>query len=98
MKRWWKDESLAWYKQDVYDDIISKIRNNEVTSGKLRRIGFALGKVLTDYISSLGYDGIITLQGGEGREKGDPIHVGNHETYVVFDPGKIKEMKEEETN
>jgi hypothetical protein len=41
------------------------------------------------YVQSLGYDGIIAYEGGEGS------HVGNHDTYLVFNPDKISILKEQ---
>lgn len=76
-------EGLPWSKESVLDNAIEKIRSNAVTAGNLREVGSAHGRLFTDYIQSLGYDGIIALEGGEGQD------IGNHDTYLIFDPEKV---------
>lgn len=76
-------EGLPWSREAVLDNAIEKIRSSAVTAGNLRDVGFAHGRLFTDYIQSLGYDGLIALEGGEGED------IGNHDTYLIFDPEKV---------
>jgi len=48
-----------------------------------------MGNTFSDYVESLGYDGLITFEGGE------PLTGGNHDSYVIFDPEKVKIIKEQ---
>lgn len=50
-------------------------------SGKARG---SLPELSSEYLESLGYDGLKTIEGGE------PPHVGPHDTYLIFDPTKVK--------
>jgi|GEM_PF-1413592 len=40
-------------------------------------------KSFGEYVASLGYDGIVAIEGGEGND------VRNHDTYLIFDPNKV---------
>ncbi len=60
----------------------------EITAGNIRDISFNFLSWFTDYIKSLGYDGLITFEGGDGN-------VGSHDTYLIFDPQKVKVNQEQ---
>lgn len=79
-------EGLPWMIEATLDEAIKKIRDSKVNAGNLREVTFAHGKLFTDYLKSLGYDGLIAVEGGEGDD------IGNHDTYVVFDPSKIQTL------
>lgn len=62
--------------------------------------GFGGGKFVTSYLSSLGYDGLMAFEGGEYAdylkdEETNTINVGKHDSYVIFDPAKLKVVGEE---
>ncbi|MBI2612976.1 hypothetical protein HYW59_04205 [Candidatus Kaiserbacteria bacterium] len=61
---------------------VDAINSGKVGAGNLREVTFSTGKTFSDYIKSLGYEGLITLEGGEGGN-------GNHDTYLIFDSEKI---------
>lgn len=83
-----KKNDLPWYYEEGLDNAISLILNNKVRS--LREITFTHGKLFTEYVKSLGYDGLITVEGGEGDD------IGTHDTYLVFDPDKVKGLSIED--
>jgi hypothetical protein len=74
---------------EVIRIIIGSIEEGKVRPGNLRDVTFSTGDMFTKYIESLGYDGLIALEGGEGDD------VGEHDTYLIFDPTKVKISKEE---
>jgi hypothetical protein len=76
-------EDLPWNKEAILDEAIEKIKLGKVSSSNLREVGFAHGKLFTNYVKFLGYDGLIAFEGGEGDD------VGNHDTYLVFDQDKV---------
>jgi hypothetical protein len=84
-----QEPDLGWAKQGTLQAAIEKINTGAVHSGNLREIAWSHGTSWTDYIKSLGYDGLVTLEGGEGE------YVKNHDSYVIFDPEKAKIIKEE---
>jgi hypothetical protein len=54
---------------------------------------YLVGEVFSEYMSSLGYDGAITEEGGEhmGSER---RYAGKHDSWIIFDPQKIQVTKE----
>lgn len=81
-------EKLGWNIEGVLREAIDNIDRGNIGVGKLKIVTFHFGGQFTEYVRSLGYEGLITFEGGEGNE------VGDHDTYLVFDPEKIK-VKEE---
>jgi hypothetical protein len=84
----WQEPDLRWDRQLVLSKAIEAIDSDKIGPGNLRDIAFSTGKIFTDYIASLGYDGLITYEGGEGSD------VGFHDTYLIFDPERAKINKE----
>ncbi len=60
----------------------------EITADNIRDVSFNFLSWFTDYIKSLGYDGLITFEGGDGN-------IGSHDSYVIFDPKKVKINQEQ---
>jgi len=83
-----KQKNWPWNYEAVLENAIKAISNHEVKN--LKQITFSLGDVFTGFVKSLGYDGLITIEGGEGED------VGEHDTYLVFDPGKVSELTVEQ--
>ena len=54
----------------------------------LKEFTSILGELFSEYVASLGYDGLIAIEGGEAHES-------NHDSYVVFDPSKVKVIHEQ---
>jgi len=82
-----KKPDLQWYVQGALDKTIETINGGKIRAGNLKEITQTNGKLFSDYIKSLGYEGLITLEGGEGGN-------GNHDTYLIFDPEKAKISQE----
>ena len=78
-----------WFSEQALRESIEVIDKGEVGAGTVRKATFSNTKSFTEYLSSLGYDGLIALEGGEGEE------IGNHDTYVVFNPDKVKIIQEQ---
>jgi len=82
-----KVDEIDWFVKRGFNKAIEKIQTNKINAGNLREITFGLGKLFTEYIISLGYDGLIAIEGGEGND------IGNHDTYLIFDPEKISDLE-----
>lgn len=74
MENYWRKKSLQ--------RVIDVIDEGKIGAGNLREIAFSTGSTFSNYIQSLGYEGLITFEGGE---RGN----GNHDTYLIFDPEKV---------
>jgi len=76
---------------DNYAVVLRKVIN-DIDSGKIRYLKEAAhqaGTAFSDYVKSLGYEGLVALEGGEG------VEVGNHDSYVIFSPEKAKVIREQ---
>ena len=82
-----KKPDLKWFIQGSLERTIETINSGKVGAGNLKEIAQSNGQLFSDYIKSLGYEGLITFEGGEGGN-------GNHDTYLIFDPDKVKITKE----
>jgi len=79
-----KEPDLEWNVQGVLQKAVEAITSGKVGSGNLREVTFSTGQMFSDYCKSLGYEGLMTFEGGEGDD------VSNHDTYLIFDPEKAK--------
>lgn len=77
-------ENLPWNTKMILDTAIENIRAGTVGVRNLRDVVFSLSKSFTEHLTSLGYDGLVTLEGGEGDE------IGNHDSYLIFNPDNVK--------
>ena len=84
LKQKLSDPNVKWHYEGALQKSIAIISQGKVGSGNLREVTFNHTALFTQYLQSLGYDGLIAFEGGEGTE------VGNHDTYVIFDPKKVK--------
>jgi len=73
-----------WYRRDGIESILNDIRTNEIKVGEIKLFAQNEGKLFSEYVQSLGYDGLITIEGGESK------HTENHDTYLIFNPEKVK--------
>lgn len=79
--------------QNSVQKAIRIIEEERYNAGNLRNVifnprgGANFGEIFSDYVKSLGYDGLITFEGGEGKGF-------EHDTYVIFDPEKAKIQQE----
>lgn len=79
-----KESNLSWYFEESLRRVIDKINSDEIGPGNLREVAFSTGTMFSNYVKSIGYDGLIAFEGGEGDD------IGNHDTYLIFDPDKVK--------
>lgn len=82
------DPTLGWMQQAALDEKIEAIRKGSVTAANLRDA--ADYGHFSEYIASLGYDGLIAIEGGEGND------IGNHDTYLIFNPQNVHNLQVEE--
>lgn len=75
-------DSYRWNWAQVIETKIEQISLGHIFHPK--DIAQQLSGLFTDYVKSLGYDGVLALEGGEGK-------IGDHDTYLIFDPDKIKD-------
>jgi hypothetical protein len=83
-----KVENIKWQRQAAIDAAIDEIDKGQVKAGELRKITFSVGLDFSEYVKSLGYDGLITYEGGEGETPED------HDTYLIFDTEKARIVQE----
>jgi len=84
-----KKPDLKWSVQGAIEQSIETISDGTVRAGTLKMVTQSHGKLFSDYIKSLGYEGLITFEGGEGGN-------GSHDTYLIFDPEELKINQEHE--
>lgn len=76
--------------RDSFQNAIRTIEEEHYDAGNLRNVifnpqgGIDLSDAFSKHVQSLGYDGLVTFEGGEGSL------VTEHDTYLVFDPKKVK--------
>jgi len=67
--------------------ITQVIQNKRYSPGTIRNVAYEMPWLFSEYIQSLGFDGLIGLEGGESR---NGVTIGNHDSWVVFDPEKTQ--------
>lgn len=85
------DPDLKWWHKGALRRAIETIDSRKVGAGNVREVAFSFGQTFSSHVKSLGYDGLITFEGGEG---GAGASVGDHDTYLIFDPEKVKISRE----
>ncbi|MGH7157234.1 MAG: hypothetical protein ACREGG_03955 [Candidatus Saccharimonadales bacterium] len=76
-----------WFVASAIDKSLEAIQGG-INVGQVKGVVASQGSLFTQYLESLGYDGLKTPEGGEGED------IGNHDTYLIFDPSKIKVISE----
>lgn len=79
-----KKPDLKYYYRAVVQKALEVIYSGKVGVSNLREVTFVTCQEFSDYCKSLGYDGLVTFEGGEGDD------IGDHDTYLIFDPEKAK--------
>lgn len=74
--------------EEVISRAVKAIDTKQYYGQGLREVTFNTTFLFTDYCKSLGYDGLITLEGGNAP------FTGNHDTYLIFDPSKVTKIEE----
>ncbi len=82
-----KKPDLIWFVKNSYLRTIETIDAGYTRAGNLRNVAHSNGQLFSDYIKSLGYEGLVTLEGGEEGN-------GDHDTYLIFDSKDVKINKE----
>lgn len=80
---------LKWAISHNASEIYKMVRENKLRAP--RDLLFHFGALATNKLKGLGLDGIKAIEGGEG---GNNIKIGDHDTYVIFDPQKVKVIQE----
>ena len=80
--------NLPWFYQVGLQNGIRTIDSGNVGNGNLLDATRGLGELFSNYVKGLGFEGLVTFEGGE------PPNVTNHDSYVIFDPTKVKINKE----
>ncbi|MEK7664646.1 MAG: hypothetical protein AAB361_00730 [Patescibacteria group bacterium] len=85
------NNGLNAYRETLFD-VFKFISSGEVKKiSDIQKVTLHLEDGLfTNYVKSLGYDGLATVEGGEGD-----YMFKNHDSYVIFDPEKVKIIKEQ---
>ena len=78
------EQDLTWSYEAALQGVMEAINSGKVGSGNLREVTFSTGEMFSNYVKSIGYEGLITFEGGEGDS------VGDHDTFLVFDPERTK--------
>ena len=71
-------------------EVLDKIGRNNFRS--LHDLTFHFGNITRSMLQARGYDGLMAIVGGEFH--GD-FSIGDHDSYVIFDPSKTAVLKEE---
>ncbi len=77
------------YKEKIHR-VIDSINRNSFRF--LKDLTFSFGDLIRKVLTQHGYDGLKTIEGGES---GNGVTIGDHDTYVIFDPQRVKMIKEE---
>ncbi len=81
------DPNTGRHERNAANWVIEKIDEGIIRAGVVKEMAQTNGELFSNYIKSLGYEGLIALEGGEDGN-------GNHDTYLIFDPDKIKIIEE----
>lgn len=76
------NSNLKWYRAEAIRGTLEMIKNDSFKS--LKEITWNNQEATTRVLQDEGFDGLVTVEGGEGEE------VGEHDSYVIFDPKKVK--------
>lgn len=83
-----KPQSENWIRQGSLMraiDSIDKIIKGELNAGNFgQNVVYSNTKEFSEFLKAKGYDGLVTFEGGEGED------ISVHDSYVIFDPDKIK--------
>jgi hypothetical protein len=88
LKKILQDKKLDWKRQGVIENALTTMNETEVRVATLSVLTANVGLDFSEYVKTLGYDGLITYEGGEGEEAEE------HDTFVIFDPEKARIVQE----
>ncbi|HSX45119.1 MAG TPA: hypothetical protein VLF39_03380 [Candidatus Saccharimonadales bacterium] len=80
-------EDTPFFRAASIDKSLESIGKG-IQVGRVKEAIFSHSASFTNYLRGLGYDGLKTPEGGEGDD------IGKHDTFLIFDPEKIKLISE----
>jgi len=83
-----ENSKLSWAAETALQTTLQSLDLSKIKSGHLKEFLVGLGKDLAEYCESLGYDGLVTLEGGEGSA------LSRHDTYLIFNPKEVRVIEE----
>lgn len=83
-----KKPKLSIYWEEAARRTLDKIKKHSFRS--LKDITWNHQDIVTRVIQANGFDGLVAIEGGEGQD------VGEHDSFVVFDPSKATIIRESE--
>lgn len=92
------DNAKRWNKRalDAKNDLLwEAIQAGRVLSPKI--FLFGAGAVAREILMREGYDGLMAIEGGEHGKNpftNEHFSIGDHDSYVIFQPEKVKILKE----
>lgn len=93
-----KTTSGYWQREAIIKNSLPAF-DLKIGPGSLKLLTYNCTGFFTDYVRNLGYDGLIAFEGGEGYEvDGEWQNIGDHDSYVIFDPDKVKVIGEHPIN
>lgn len=88
IQKYEQDPRRYYFPLKVHRNAINLIRESKLHGGNIKLVAFGTGTDrFSQFLQEHGYDGLVTREGGEGD-------VGNHLSYVIFDPSKIQLLRE----
>lgn len=82
--------SFPWYQETAIRETLGKIKNKSYHS--LKDLVWHHQEIGTEIVKDMGFDGLVAIEGGEGEE------IKEHDSYVIFDPRKVRILKEKEVS
>lgn len=80
-------ESPSWLRINNLQDLRDILHRDRIRVGELKRITQRCGELFSDHLQAQGYAGLLTVEGGEAD-------IGNHLTYLIFNPSDITVVSE----
>ncbi|WP_067885358.1 glutaredoxin domain-containing protein [Nocardia vaccinii] len=75
-------ERPSWLRINNLQDLREILHRGEIRVGELKRVTQRCGELFSSHLRAQGYAGLLTVEGGEAD-------IGNHLTYLIFDPADI---------
>lgn len=75
-------ESPSWLRINNLQGLRDILDRDRIRVGELKRVTQRCGELFSNHLRAQGYAGLLTAEGGEAD-------IGNHLTYLIFDPADI---------
>lgn len=79
--------SGPWYWITTLERLMEMIDTGIATRGQIKHATQQSGELFSKYLAEQGFDGVYAFEGGEGS-------IGNHPSFVLFDPDKARITEE----